>query len=62
MIDLSDQIQQLRCEIHSCGFSRRERSAAQAQLDQLIGQNTERERALDSALQAMDNTELARAA
>jgi hypothetical protein len=59
MIDLTDQICQLRSELRNCGFTRRERAAAQAQLDQLIAQHAERERALDAALEALDNTDLA---
>jgi hypothetical protein len=59
MIDLSDQIQQLRLEIRCCGLTRRERAAAQVQLDRLIAQHAEHERTLDAALEALDNTELA---
>jgi hypothetical protein len=55
MIDLYDQIQQLRAELRSCRFTRRERAGAEAQLRQLIAQHTERERALDAALAAMDS-------
>ena len=62
MIDLYDQIQELRLEIHCCGFTRRERAAAQAQLDRLIAEHTERERALDAALEALDNNGIAGAA
>ena len=58
MIDLYDQIQQLRAEIRCCGFTRRERAAAQAQLDRLIAEHAERERALDATLEALDNTEI----
>ena len=58
MIDLCDEIQQLRAELKNCGFTRRERAAAQAQLDRMIAEHAERERALDAALEAMDNTEV----
>ena len=54
MIDLYDQIHQLRCELRGCRFTRRERAAAKAQLDQLIAEYTEREHALDAALGAID--------
>ena len=54
MIDLSDEIHQLRCELKNCGFTSRERAAAQARLDQLIAEHAERDRALDDALAALD--------
>ena len=62
MIDLYDEIHQLRLELKNCGFTRRERAAAQAQLDRLIAEQTERERTLDAALEALDNSEIAGAA
>jgi hypothetical protein len=58
MIDLYDQIHQLRAELRGCRFTRLERAAAKAQLDQLIAGHTERERTLDAALEALDNTEI----
>jgi hypothetical protein len=54
MIALYDHIQQLRAELRGCYFTRRERAAVQAQLDNAIAEQAELGRAFDLALQALD--------
>jgi hypothetical protein len=54
MIDLYDHIQELRRELKSCRFTRRERAAVEAELAKALNQQAERDRALDEALAALD--------
>ena len=54
MLTTYDQIQQLRVEIKSCGFTRRERRQAEAELKRLMAEQAELDRAYDLALEALD--------
>ena len=53
MITLYDHIQELRAELRSCGFTRSERAAVQAELARAIAEQAEFERAFDLALEAL---------
>jgi len=53
MIALYDHIQQLRAELRSCGFTRRERAAVEAELAQAVREQAELDRAFDLALEAL---------
>ena len=55
MIALYDHIQQLRAELRSCHFTRRERASVQAELAQAIAEQAELDRAFDVALKALHN-------
>ncbi len=50
MIALYDHIQELRAELKGCQFTRRQRAAVQAELENAIPQQAEYDRALDQAL------------
>ena len=50
MIALYDHIQELRAELKGCQFTRRQRAAVQAELENAIAQQAEYDRALDQAL------------
>jgi hypothetical protein len=54
MLTTYDQIQQLRVELNSCGFTRRERLQAEAELKRLVAKQAELDRAFDQALEALD--------
>ena len=54
MLTTYDQIQQLRGELANCGFSRRERRQAEAELKRLMAEQAELDRAFDQALEALD--------
>ena len=62
MITLYDHVQELRAELRGCYFTRSERAAVQAELAQALTQQTERDRAFDIALEALQTAEAARAA
>jgi hypothetical protein len=62
MIALYDHIQQLRAELRSCYFTRRERAAVQAELANALAEQAELDRAFDIALDALDDAEHAGAA
>jgi hypothetical protein len=53
MLTTYDQIQQLRVELANCGFSRRERRQAEAELKRLIAEQAALDRAFDQALEAL---------
>jgi len=53
MITLYDHIQELRAELRGCRFTRRERAAVQAELTRAIAEQTDLDRALDRALEAL---------
>lgn len=55
MITLYDHIQELRAELRSCYFTRRERAALQADLANAIAEQAELDRAFDAALEALSN-------
>ena len=57
MITLYEHIQELRAELRSCGFSRRERAAVQAELARAIAEQAELDRGLDLALEALQPVE-----
>jgi len=57
MIALYDHIQELRAELRSCYFTRRERAAVQAELTQAVAEQAELDRAFDIALNALQNTQ-----
>jgi hypothetical protein len=54
MIDLYDHIQELRRELRACGFTRRERIAAEAELAKAIAEQAALDRAFDQALATLD--------
>lgn len=54
MIGLRDHIHQLRAELRSCGFTRRERAAVEAELAKAVKEQAELDRAFDLALEALD--------
>jgi hypothetical protein len=54
MIALYDHIQQLRAELRSCGFTRCERIAAEAELAKAIAEQAALDRAFEEALEAFD--------
>jgi hypothetical protein len=54
MLTTYDQIQQLRVELANCGFTRRERKQAEAELKRLMAEQAELDRAFDQALEALD--------
>lgn len=54
MLTIFDQIQELRAELNGCGFTRRERRQAEAELKRLIAERDQLERAFDQALEALD--------
>ena len=49
MIELYDHIQQLRAELRSCYFTRRERAAVNAELARAIAEQAALDRAFDAA-------------
>jgi hypothetical protein len=51
-IALYDHIQELRAELRGCHFTRRERQRVEAELARAIAAQAERDRAIDSALDA----------
>ena len=53
MIALYDQIQELRAELRGCTMTRREHADVQAELARAIAEQAERDRAFDSALEAL---------
>jgi hypothetical protein len=55
MITLDDHIQELRAELRGCYFTRRERTAMQAELKKAIAEQAEHDRAFDAALEALSN-------
>ncbi|MBV9480819.1 MAG: hypothetical protein JO249_08690 [Acidobacteria bacterium] len=54
MLTIDDQIWQLRVELNNCGFSRRERRQAEAELKRLMAEQAELDRVFDQALEALD--------
>jgi hypothetical protein len=62
MIALYDHIQQLRAELLSCCFTRRERAAVQAELAKALAEQAELDRAFEMGFEASDNVEDAGAA
>ena len=52
MITLYDHIQELRAELRSCYFTRRERAIVQAELAKAVAEQAELDRAFDRALEA----------
>ncbi|MFZ3234271.1 MAG: hypothetical protein WA184_02750 [Stellaceae bacterium] len=56
MIELYDHIQQLRAELRSCYFTRRERAAVNAELARAIAEQAALDRAFDAALETLDTT------
>jgi len=54
MLTIDDQIWQLRVELNNCGFSRRERGQAEAELKRLMAEQAELDRVFDQALEALD--------
>lgn len=48
MITLYDHIQELRAELRSCYFTRRERAAVKAELANAIAEQAELDRAFDA--------------
>jgi hypothetical protein len=50
MITLYDHIQELRAELRGCYFTRRERTALQAELANAIAEQTEIDRNFDTTL------------
>ena len=54
MLTTYDQIVQLRVELNNCGFTRRERRQAEAELKRLIAEQADIDRAFDQALEALD--------
>jgi hypothetical protein len=57
MIALYDHIQELRAELRGCYFTRSERAAVQAELAQALADQAELDRAFDTALETLKNTE-----
>jgi hypothetical protein len=55
MMTLYDHIQQLRAELRSCYFTRRERAAVQAELKKAIAEQAELDHAFDAALEALSD-------
>jgi hypothetical protein len=55
MMTLYDHIQQLRAELRSCYFTRRERAAVQAELKKAITEQAELDHAFDAALEALSD-------
>ncbi|HEY1258272.1 MAG TPA: hypothetical protein VH397_07095 [Xanthobacteraceae bacterium] len=53
MIALYDHIQQLRAELRGCYFTRRERTAVEAEFAAAVAQQAELERACDQALEPL---------
>ncbi len=51
MIALYDHIQQLRAELRSCYFTRRERVSVEAELAAAVAQQAELDRAFDRAVE-----------
>jgi hypothetical protein len=62
MIELYDHIQQLRAELRGCYFTRRERTAVQAELAQALAKQAELDRAFEINLDALKNAEAVGAA
>jgi hypothetical protein len=62
MIALYDHIHELRAELRGCGFTPRERTAVQTELEHALAEQAELDRAFDSALDALQNTEVIEAA
>ena len=62
MITLDQHIEELRCELRGCYFTRSERAAVQAELTQALARQAELDRAFDHALEALHNAEAAGAA
>jgi len=54
MITLYDHIQELRAELRGCRFTRRERTAVEAELAKAVRQQAELDHAFDAALAALD--------
>jgi hypothetical protein len=54
MLTVEEKIWQLRAELNNCGFTRRERKQAEAELKQLMAEQAELDRAFDQALEAID--------
>jgi hypothetical protein len=55
MIRLYDHIQELRAELRGCYFTSRERAAVQAELAHALAEQTELDRALDTAVEALQS-------
>ena len=53
MIALYDHIQQLRAELRSCYFTRRERGAVEAELAAAVAQQAALERTFDRAVEEL---------
>jgi hypothetical protein len=54
-LTLYDHIQELRAELRGCHFTRRERTAVQAELVKAIAHQAELDRAFDTALETLSN-------
>jgi hypothetical protein len=52
MITLYDHIQELRAELRGCYFTRRERTAVEAELAAAIAEQAAHDRAFDDAVEA----------
>jgi septal ring factor EnvC (AmiA/AmiB activator) len=50
MLNIYDQIQELRAELAGCILTRRERAQAQAELTRLVAEQAKLDRAFDAAL------------
>lgn len=50
MLTIHTQIQELRAELANCALTRRERAQAAVELDRLIAQQAETDRAVDAPL------------
>jgi hypothetical protein len=57
MITLDDHIQELRAELRGCYFTRRERTAVQAELANAIAEQAEIDRAFDATLKIISEQE-----
>jgi hypothetical protein len=57
MITLDDRIQELRAELRGCYFTRRERTAVQAELANAIAEQAEIDRAFDATLKIISEQE-----
>jgi hypothetical protein len=54
MLTIDDRIWQLQAKLKNCGFTRRERRQAEAELKRLMAEQAELDRAFDRALEALD--------
>jgi hypothetical protein len=50
MLNIYDQIQELRAELTGCILTRRERAQAQAELKRLVAEQAKLDRAFDAAI------------